>query len=535
MKRYVCVCVALVMIFAIAGCGGSKGQTGSAAKSEAGSSKQYAELRWGMLDWGSTTLEGLKNPQPAPYGLESLVAQYLMEFEPDGKVKPGLASSVEQPNPTTYVYDLRSGVKFSNGHPLTMADVLYSLDRDLTGKEVWTSLYWTNVSSITARGNSAVVIKLKRPSAIWQDIMAFSSPIIEKAQAEKVGEKALGTPGNLVIGSGPWKFSEYKPEASVQLVSNPYWTGAKRPARKIDVSLFKTETSLALALRSGAIDGAFLYETPKVFANIPGMRQLTSPGDFVRTVVMNTTRAPYDDIHVRRAIAYATNAKGIINALFPGTAVEDASIVPSNLFADIGSTSEVNAMLGKLPKYEYSLTAAKRELAKSAYPHGFTTEIQVEAAEADAVSIAEILASSLAKIGIKAAVNELQSAAGSALYASDKGTLSISETGAVYADPDALLTGMLPASAIAGGVGNTARYNDAEVNRLLMEEGETLDPHQRLQLIAKVLGIVGGDVPYVPIYTTDEVGSVAEKYVFPTFSIWTAIFRPWALGVKLAQ
>ncbi len=489
-----------------------------------------------MLDWESTAVEDLKNPAPEPYGLESLVAQNLVEFEPDGKVKPGLASSIEQPNQTTYVYNLRSGVKFSNGHPVTAADVVYSLDRNLTGKEVWTRSYWGSVSSVSARGNSAVVIKLKHPNAVWEDILAFTSPIIERAQAERAGEKALGTPGNLVIGSGPWEFSEYKPEAGVRLVANPYWTGTKQPARKIDVSLFKNETSLALALRSGAIEGAFLYEDPKIFANIPGMRRITAPGDFVRLIVMNTTRAPFNDLHVRRAVAHAIDAKGIIKALFPGTATEDVSVVPAGLFAGLGSAGEIDEVLGKLPKYEYSLSAAKQELAKSGYPHGFSTEIQVEEADSSGVSVAQILASELAKIGITANVREIPTSESSTISTSNKLTLFVSLTGSVYPDPEGMMSTLLPASQIGGAAGlNGARYDNAEVNGLLAQEIETLNTHKRLQLIGKLLGVVGSDVPYVPVYTTDEVGSVAEKYVFPTFSIWTAVFRPWALGVKLAQ
>jgi peptide/nickel transport system substrate-binding protein len=537
MRRYLFACVALVMALAVAGCGSSKNQAGNtASKGGVGSSKQYAELRWGMLDWQTTALEALKNPNPAPYGLESLVTQYLVEFEADGKVKPGLASSIEQPNPTTYVYNLKSGVKFSNGHPLTVADVVYSLDRDLAGKEAWTRAYWGDVASISARGSSAVVIKLKQPSAIWEDIVAFTSPIIEKAQAQMVGEKALGLPGKLPIGSGPWEFSEYKPEVSVQLVPNPYWKGAKRPARKISISLFKTETGLALALRSGAIDGASFYQDHKIFANIPGVRQVTAPGDFVSMLDMNTTRAPFNDVHVRRAVAYATNTNGIIKALYAGTATEDKSIVPVSLFANLGSASEVNEVLDKLPKYDYSLSAAKRELAKSAYPHGFSTEIEVEAINSSAVSVAEIVASELAKIGITAKVHEMPESEAATVSTSNKVTLFVTETGSVYPDPEGMMSTLLPASQIGGATGlNEARYDNAEVNKLLTEESATMNTHERLQLIGKLLSIVGSDVPYVPVFTPDEVSAISEKYVDPTFSIWTSVFRSWALGIKLAH
>ncbi|MFZ2050733.1 MAG: ABC transporter substrate-binding protein, partial [Solirubrobacteraceae bacterium] len=141
MRKYLCACAVVALAVTVAGCGGSKGQAAStASKSAAGSSKQYAELRWGM-----TPFPGKLDFNRVGYGptsaVEALAVQNLMEFEPSGKVKPGLASSVQQPNPTTYVYHLKS-VKFSDGTPMTSADVVYSLDRDVYGKESWAKSFW---------------------------------------------------------------------------------------------------------------------------------------------------------------------------------------------------------------------------------------------------------------------------------------------------------------------------------------------------------------------------------------------------------
>lgn len=531
MRKYLCACATLAAVLAITACGGGKGQSGSAASKGTGSSRQYAELHWGMLVWPGG-IDDLKVIWPQSYEIEALVAQNLVEAEPDGTPKPGIASSFEQPSPTTYVYHLRSGVRFSDGHPLTSADVVYSLRRNITGKEVWTHGYWVNVASVSARGPDTVVIKLKHPDAVWQDVMIFTSPITEKAQLASIGEKALGTPGNLPIGTGPWKLDGFTPEASAQLSPNPYWSGAKQPAKKINITVFKDEASLALALRSGAINGTFGYAAPKTFANIPGVPQLKAPGTSETQVVINTARPPFNDVHVRRAIAYATDAKGIINALYPGAATEEASIVPSSLFVGLGGTSEVNELIGGLPKYEFNLEKAKQELAKSPYAHGFTTTVYAPAPEAPLVSAAEILASDLAKIGITAKIHEVQrDEEQPTLY--NKTTLFVSTTYSVYPDPEGMMSSLLPPTQIPNP--NVAHFNNAEVNKLQAEEGETLDPAKRLQMIGKMLGVVGAEVPYVPVFTPDALSSLSEKYVFPTFSNWTILFRPWALDVKLAS
>ncbi|MGA8353870.1 MAG: ABC transporter substrate-binding protein [Solirubrobacteraceae bacterium] len=529
MRKYLFAGVALVMTLIVAGCGGSKGGSNTASNSGTGSSKPYSELRWGM-----TTVPGVldwpRNPQIQLLVTESLAAQDLVEFEPDGKIKPALASSVEQPNPTTYVYHLKS-VKFSDGKPMTAADVVFSLDRNIDAKESWVKIFWEDVASINAPNGSTVIIKLKQPSTFFPDILAFTSKVIEKESAEKIGEKELGTPGHLPIGTGPWKFDSYTPEAKIQLSRNPYWNGPQPPAEKITINLFKTEASMELALRSGAIDGAFLYQAPKIFSNIPGARVLTAPGTDIVFASANTVEPPFNDVHVRRALAYATNTKGMIEAIYPkGTATEDASVIPASLWTDLGAPSQVQEVLNSLPKYEFNISKAKQELAKSAYPHGFTTELEVEQTAQPQVSAAEILAADLAKIGVTAKVRPLSPAQGTALSLSGKFKLAVQEVVAGYADPEGLMSGLFAPTIV-----NAAKYNNAEVTGLRTESAKTFNVTRRRQLIGKLLKIEAGEAPYWPLYTHATFGALAEKYVMPTFSYWTMLWAPWALDVKLAS
>ena len=538
MRKCLSAATAVVLAVTLAACGGSgkSGSGGTTSGSGSGSSKQYAELRW-----GSTPFPGpinVNNNLWAQAGsIEALVVQNVVEIEPDGKVKPGLASSIEHPNPTTYIYNIRSGVKFSDGKPLTIADVVFSLERNVIGKESEVKSFWEDVSSVSAHGNSAVEVKLKRPNAVWNDIMSFTSQVVEKAQAERVGEKALGTPSGLPIGTGPWKFDSFKPEVNVHLSRNPYWTGAPQPASKITISLFKEESGLALALRSGAIDGTFNYLTPKLFANIPGTKQLSAPGSYLAMLEINTKLAPFSDAHVRRAIAYATDVDGIIKTIYPGTAVKDVTISPASLFEGIGaSSSRVSEMLGSLPKYEFNLAAAKKELAQSAYPHGFSMKLQALAAEPTMVLAVQILASDLSKIGINANVQEIPLDENSDMFGS-KVSVWANEYYSPYPDPEGLLASLLPPSQIRppGSGLNVAQYRNAEVDKLQPEELETVNPEQRVQLLGKLLKIEGGEVPYVPLYTHDMLGAISEKYAFPDFSNWSVDFTPWALDVKLAH
>lgn len=537
MRKCLCAGAVSALAMLVAACGGGSGQSSSAAGNRsAGSPKSYAELRWGMSVFPGP-LEWKKNLFVQPASIDSLALQGLVEFNQSGKVVQSLARSVEHPNSTTYIYNLKAGVRFSDGMPLTVADVLYSLNRNISGKETIVKPYWEDVSSVTAHGAAAVEIKLKRPDVVWPEALAFTGTIIEKAAAERVGEKALGTPSGLPIGTGPWKIDSYRPEVSVTLSRNPYWSGPPQPASKITVSLFKQESAMALALRSGAIDGGSFASTPKLFTNIPGIRRLTAPGASTTFLAMNTTVPPFSDVHVRRAIAYATDVGGMIKALFPaGGAKEDVTVAPNTSFASLGSASEVNEVLNSLPKYDYDLAAAKRELAKSAYPHGFMMPLQVFAGEPLTLGIAEILAADLAKIGISAKVDELQPDENAGLLAGKTRAWVMNYSG-IYPDAESTFSLMLPSSQIdpPGSGLNSARFRNAEVDKLMSEQREAVNPAQRRRLIGKLLDIAGAEVPYRAMFTPQEFIGLSDKYVFPTFSPWTILYTPWALNVKLAE
>lgn len=536
MRKCICAGVALVISVVVAACGGSSGSPAGNASSGggAGSSKQYAELRVGELAWP----EGIsfKNDGFIPAGqTESLVVQDLVEAGPSGQPKLGLASSVEHPNATTYIYNIRHGVRFSDGRPLTVADAVYSLNLN-SGKSFVVKEAWEDVESVSARGNSAVVVKLKRPNPDWPNIMIEASGIIEKSSDERATNKEkLGAPSGLPIGSGPWKIDNYTPEVSIQLSRNPYWRGPRQPAEKINVSIFKSESEMALALRSGAIDVASYY-SPTLFSNIPGVHDLIGPANWVIWASMNNSVPPFNDVHVRRAIAYATDADSLIKALVPsGGASPTPTIIPAPLLEGIGSASQIKEMLAVLPHYEFNLQKAKSELAKSAYPHGFTTEALAPVAEPILINVAQAVAADLAKIGVTIKIKTMQNDEWSRSY---QAKMFFNEYLSYVPDvPDQMMSQLLSPSNIypAGSGSNWPHYRNAEVGSLLTEVLGTVNRERRLRSSSKILKIVASEEPYLPLFIHSTYMALSDKFVSPMLSFYTTVYAPWALDVKLAQ
>src|SRR6266576_566079 len=155
---------------------------------------------------------------------DSLMCESLLRQAPDGSLQPGLAT-VANPSPTTMVFTLRPGVKFWDGHPVTSADVVYSLDRNTDPKlGGFYPLVFDRVKSIAATSSTQVTITLKQPD-YWLEGELASMPgiVIEKAFAQKQG-KNYGTPAGSIMCTGAYMFKSWNPGVGVIAVANPhYW------------------------------------------------------------------------------------------------------------------------------------------------------------------------------------------------------------------------------------------------------------------------------------------------------------------------
>ena len=164
------------------------------------------------------------------YTADSLMCESLLRQAPGGALEPGLAT-VSNPSPTTMVFTLRPGVRFWDGHPVTSADVVYSLDRQMNPRLGGFNVAdFSRVASVTATSRSQVTIKLKQPD-YWLEGELASIPgiVIEKSFAEKQG-KNYGTPAGSIMCTGAYMFKSWTPGVGVMAVRNPhYWNPSVRP------------------------------------------------------------------------------------------------------------------------------------------------------------------------------------------------------------------------------------------------------------------------------------------------------------------
>lgn len=475
---------------------------------------------------------------------DTLAADEMVVGKPYGSanVHPWLARSVTHPNPTTYVYHLRSGVKFSDGRPLTSADVVTSWNYEAQG--AYTSFVFSaaNFKSATASGPNTVVVTLTKPSALWPSAPSkIQTFIFEKKQFE-ANQSTFGNAGTMLIGTGPYEFDSFAPTTGMELSRNRYYWGKKPPWEHISVKFFSTETSLALAMRAGQINVDLGVGNVKTFKATAGssVRLLPGPTCAYGVLDLNTAKAQLRNVHVRRAIAYATSRPKLIKAMGNSARALYSLILPDELHG-IASNAAVARLVKKLRRsYPYSLAKAKQELAKSPYPHGFHLTVPIEPGWSSwplqtSTVANEELARMLRKIGIRltltaATTSEYFARLGPPLAKEYPAALEGNGCASLDPNENMFLLGKANEK-IAGN--NSSNWAPKSVDKLLATAAASSKPAVRFKAYSKILKLVNRDVPYIPLFTLPAYAAVSKKVAWPQYS-YLFFDGSWGFDIKPA-
>jgi peptide/nickel transport system substrate-binding protein len=441
----------------------------------------------------------------------------LVRYAPNGKLVPWLATKVQHPNANTWIYFIRHGVKFWDGNELTATDVANSLNYYRYPKFA-TAFLFRSVRNVTAIGKYTVKVDLKHPDATFPYTPAFMSFIFEKSYAD-AHPGQWGKPGTLPMASGPFRIVSLDPTRGAEFVANDKYWGGKPKIRHISIKFFADETSLAVAMRSGAIDLAFPEDARSFGATAgSGVSITQEPSCSIGLLSMNTQVAPWNDVHVRRAVAYATDRAGIAKAL-GGNVSPEQWLIPKQMWSSTGvPASAVNKLYAGLPQYPFSLAKAKAELAKSHYPNGFSASTPVTAALPQPTTAAQVLAADLQKIGIKLTLNNVTVGQWVGFFFGPRANIGLFPTGSGCATPDpSWYSGTFLDSANAKtGSTNIADYVNPAVDTLLKAGLVTTAPAKRLAAYGAILKAAQTDVPYVTYYTVVWNLALSNKFKWPT-------------------
>jgi peptide/nickel transport system substrate-binding protein len=247
---------------------------------------------------------------------------------------------------------------------------------------------------------------------------------------------------------------------------------------------------------------------------------------------MNVTDPGWNDVHVRRAVAYALNRTDIIAAQ-GGYATPIYTLTPPSLLSSIASQPQIDALLSSIPLYQYNLTKAKQEMAQSAYPHGFTATVPIPN-DAASLNVTQVIAAELAKLGIRLQIKPMQSDAWLALETgpASKRQTTYSGGGCFNADPGTF-SDFLGSSNTQLGSYNMTDYTPAAVDALLQAGTATTNPAQRFAVYSKLWTRLQDDEPYVGLFVSEPAIALSPKFSYPAYSQWIWNL-PYALDIRPA-
>jgi peptide/nickel transport system substrate-binding protein len=431
------------------------------------------------------------------------IGESLFTVTDDGKsVKPWLASgyTVSSDN-LTYTIALRPGVKFSNGQLLTAKDVKFSIDQDSKTADTGWGFINAAIDKVTVVDDATVTVSLKYPWApILADLSLFSNAIIPDNYGGKTAAQFFEAP----VGTGPFKWGEWKKGQYLKLVKNPnYWQKGKPFLDSVTYNVVPDANTRKLQLQGGQTD---IDNTPDwaSFASLktsPGVKVFAFPSTQIDYVAINQQRAPFSDIHVRRAIAFAIDRKALVKAVLFGNGSEANSLIPPGTpFYDKNA-----------PGPSYDVAKAKAELAMSSQPNGFSTSILIRSGDANQGAVAQIMQAELKAIGITMEIKQLDATAAKKAAITSEFDMNLSAWTMDIPDPDEWTT--FATDPTSGNHSAFTFYNNPIVNDLNKKAQQETDPAKREVLYKELQKTTGNDAFLTYLYyspyafaTSDKVG-----------------------------
>jgi len=352
----------------------------------------------GVLTFANSGLPSSLDPATLSVSTPPQIFDQLVEMVPGSdEPKPDLATSwTISSDGLTYDFKLRSGVKFSNGEPLTADDVAYTLRR-MAGPENQTGqfIFPDTFKSVTAVSPTEVRFVLNKPVAAM--IYYLADPEVSIVPEDLAGMSPAEF-GTHPIGSGPFMVKSFKPGNKLELVKNPHYRVADQPYLDgVTILNMPEANQRILSVRSGEADAADVISYSQIpsLVDDPSLQMTVQPLFGIDNVIWNTSKPPFDDVKVRQGLAYATPIDDIIDTVYHGYAEPANTIIPKNEFWD-----------PSMPYYTSKPSKAAELMSESSVPNGFAATIMIPGGNPDATLLASILQDAWSKVGVKLSVEQ---------------------------------------------------------------------------------------------------------------------------------
>lgn len=430
---------------------------------------------------------------PDSYFVYRNIFDNLITRDDKGAIIPQVATSWKNLSDKEIEFQLRTDVVFHDGKPLTAEDVAFSIARITDPKLGSPQLgQFNKIIKAEATAPDKVKLTLSTPyPALLAQLVKLS--IVPKHVVTAVGDAAF----NLApIGSGPYKFAEWRRGVSVALARNDNYWGQKgvfktalfRAVPDAATRLADVQTGSADVVRGLDSDLASQLKTSRNAKSVPALTERLS---YLR---INPTKPPFDNLKLRQAAAHAIDKEGITAGILGGLDKPLGQMVTP---AHFGWTEGVTGL-------PYDPAKAKALIAEAGKP----AKIELLIGAFFDQRVAQAVQQQLASVGFDVGISLVDTATflRRIQQGADGGpTLAISTSSCACQDADGALSQILRS-------GNSwSIMNKSEIDPLIDEAGATLDEKKRLDDYAKVTKFIADNVPTVPLYQMVAIYGTAKQ------------------------
>jgi peptide/nickel transport system substrate-binding protein len=434
----------------------------------------------------------------------ALVSDTLFEVDDKGQVVGRLVDKTENPEPNVYVFTLKPGIKFQDGTPLDSAAVKFNIERHMNDPKATTSQDVKPITSIETPDPQTVKITLSAPFAPFTSRLTLGvGYMLSPTAVQKLGDNLQRDLTG--AGSGPFKFVSWQPDNQIVLERNPdFWgkdaDGTQLPyLDKVVFKPFPDENVRLTNVKTGDADA--LAGNPP-FKDVASLQQSSDvtinqiPGLGFQFVFLNTTKPPFDNPAVRRALSYAIDRNQLNQVVDAGLGTPLALPVPPSVsWAYMQST----------PYAARDIDKAKQELA-SAGLSNVSFSFQISNASPQNQQIAELIKDQIKDAGFDMDIQLLEFATvvqnGNA---GDYQALELAWSGSV--DPDGNLYSLF----YSGAGYNFAKYSNPALDKLLDDGRTNLEQTKRAQAYIDAQNILLQDQPMIVLYSDPQIATARKN------------------------
>ncbi|GGH16468.1 diguanylate phosphodiesterase [Alsobacter metallidurans] len=418
----------------------------------------------------------------------------LLKFNEKMEIVPDLAESYTVVDPTTTEFKLRKGVKFHDGGEMTAEDVKFSIERLMDEKFASPNRgKVTAISAVTVVDPYTVRITTKAPYAPLLNYLTNTrtgTQIVSRKAVEAAGAEGFG---RKPVGTGAFMVKDWKSNESVDMVAFDGYFGGKPAIRSVKIPIIAEESSGMTAILGNQID----LTSTAPFADVPGLEKRTAevtvlkqPGLNTRYFALNVKKAPFDDVHFRRAVSMAFDRNVLVKAAIFGEGVAIPGVLPPSLWPEgKGFTSEYTT---------FNPAKAKEEMAKSKYGAGTEATVIIWGSNWWRRT-GEIMVGMVNQtLGTKFQLQAMEfNAAFAKAKAGDYDALVFGWLGLV--DADEYLGEILGSK----GFRNIQGYSSPKMDALLEKARSEMDPAKRRQVYREADMLAIEDMPVLPCFCSN--------------------------------